>query len=120
MAKLFHEYGFVTEQSVIDLKITESNDRINVEAKINAGENTLTARCFFNELPVDEGAKVMVVNQTRPIYRSFHGNEKYNRYTNGRGRLYAEGTTILTSLGIQNIPYFFTLDRERSWSYNFE
>lgn len=120
MAKIFHEYGFVTEQSMVSLQVNESDDRINVEAIISSGENKLIARCFFEDLPIDDRSHIMVVNQTRPMYKYFHGHEKYNRYLSGKGRIDAEGNTLLTTLGIQMIPYFFVLDTELLWAYDFE
>jgi hypothetical protein len=120
MAQAYYDHGFVTEQSEVDLKLTKKNDRINVEATIRSGENNFTARCFFEDLPVDEESAVMVVNRNRPMYRYFYGTEKYNRYVNGKGRIDAEGITVVSSLGIQNMPYIFILDTDLSWGYNFD
>ena len=120
MARSFHDNGFVTEQSIVSLDISETEERINVEATISSGENKMIARCFFEDLPMDGSSKIMVINQTRPMYKYFYGSEKYNRYENGKGRIDAEGTTLLTSLGIHLIPYFFVLDRNINWAYSFE
>jgi hypothetical protein len=119
MAESFHNNGFVHEVSHVSLKVTESDARVNVEANIRSGENSIDARCFFEKLPVDENLKSMTVNQTRPMYKYFYGTEKVNRYSNGKGRIDHQGTTLLTTLGIQNMPYFFVLDRNVAWSYDF-
>jgi hypothetical protein len=119
MATAFYEHGFVTEKSNVILEIRESNGRVNVEANIKYGENSLLARCFFEDLPVDGKARVMMINQTRPLYGYLYGDERFNRYTNGKGRLDREGTTLITTLGIQNIPYFFVLDKSYTWIYDF-
>lgn len=119
MAQKYHEKGFVTEGSTVQLKVNESGERISVEATISSQENRFTARCFFEDLPVDEDDDILVINQTRPMYRYFYGSERYNRYLNGKGRLDAEGTTLLTTLGIQQVPYFFMLDTGLSWGYDF-
>jgi hypothetical protein len=119
MAQMYHDNGFVHEVSHVTLDITEKDNRINVEAKIKSGENSILVKCFFEDLPVDEKQMSMTVNQTRPMYKYFYGDMSCNRYSNGKGRIDAEGTTLLTSLGIQYIPYFFVLDRNATWSYSF-
>jgi len=115
----FNGLGFSTYSGHIELDIRHTGEKYMVESKISTLNGNIEIIGMFEEKGHKLEMSSAVFNPKPGSKSYFFGDERMERFDNGKGNLNTEGENIIEAMGLGGRPFFLKLDVDLSWEFDF-